>query len=206
MASVATSREPRQAGEPAWDIARLYPNQGRWSEIDYLLLPGNHLVELSHGYVEVLPMPTELHQRIVAFLYEAILTFVRPRDLGMVLFAPLRIKLDPEQIREPDLAFMLKSNASRRSNEYWNGADWVIEVVRDPDRSRDLELKRSEYAKAGIPEYWIVDPKNSQLIVLTLEGNQYAEAGVFKAGGRAESTVVKGFTLDVGEMFAAARR
>jgi Uma2 family endonuclease len=66
-------------------------------------------------------------------------------------------------------------------------------------------MKRSEYAKAGIPEYWIVDPTNSQVTVLTLQGDRYVESGIFKAGDRAESTVVKGFALDVAEMFAAAR-
>jgi Uma2 family endonuclease len=150
-------------------------------------------------------MPTELHQRIVAFLYEAIVAFVRPQGLGMVLFAPLRIRLDPSKIREPDIAFMLKSNAARRTDEYWDRADWVIEVVSSDDRRRDLEIKRFEYARAGIPEYWIVDPMNSQVIVLSLQEDRYVEIGVFNAGERAESSVVKGFVLDVGRMFAAAR-
>jgi Uma2 family endonuclease len=205
MASIAASRQPEVTGEPAWEIAKLFPNQGQWSVQEYLALPGNHLVEFSHGNVEVLPLPTELHQRIVAFLYQAIFTFVQPQGLGMVLFAPLRVRLDPSKIREPDIAFMLKSNAARRSDEYWDGADWVIEVVSNDDRRRDLEIKRFEYARAGIPEYWIVDPMNSQVVVLTLQGDRYVEVGVFHAGQRAASFVVKGFALDVGQMFAAAR-
>jgi len=123
----------------------------------------------------------------------------------MVLFAPLRIRLDPSKVREPDIAFMLKSNAARRTDEYWDGADWVIEVVSNDDRRRDLEIKRFEYARAGIPEYWIVDPMNSQVTVLSLQGDRYIEVGVFNAGERAESSLVKGFVLDVGQMFAAAR-
>jgi Uma2 family endonuclease len=205
MASIAASRQPQITGEPAWEIAKLFPNQGHWSVEEYLALPGNHLVEFSHGNVEVLPMPTQSHQNIVAFLYEAVLTFTRARDLGKVLFAPLRIRLDASKIREPDIAFMLKSNAARRADEYWDGADWVIEVVSNDDRRRDLEIKRFEYSRAGIPEYWIVDPMNSQVIVLSLQGDRYVEIGVFNAGQRAESSVVKGFVLDVGQMFAAAR-
>jgi Uma2 family endonuclease len=205
MASIAASRQTQITGEPAWEIARLFPNQGTWSVEEYLALPGNHLVEFSHGNVEVLSAPTELHQIIVASLYEAIVAFVRPQGLGMVLFAPLRIRLDPSKIREPDIAFMLKSNAARRTDEYWDGADWVIEVLSSDDRRRDLEIKRFEYARAGIPEYWIVDPMNSQVIVLSLQEDRYVEIGVFNAGERAESSVVKGFVLDVGQMFAAAR-
>jgi len=204
MASVAASRPTQLTGEPAWEIAKLFPNQGQWSVEEYLSLPGNHLVEFSHGNVEVLPMPTEMHQRIVAYLYEAILSFVRPINLGLVLFAPLRIRLEPNKIREPDIAFMLKSNASRRTNEFWNGADWVIEVVSNDDRRRDLEMKRFEYARAGIPEYWIVDPLNSQVIVLTLQEDRYVERGTFKPGDHAESSVVNGFSLNVSQMFASA--
>jgi Uma2 family endonuclease len=204
MASIAASRQSQVTGEPTWEIAKLFPNQGHWSVEEYLALPGNHLVEFSHGNVEVLPMPTQAHQNIVAFLYEAILTYVRAADLGKVLFAPLRIRLEPNKIREPDLAFMLKSNAARRTNEFWNGADWVIEVISNDDRRRDLETKRFEYARAGIPEYWIVDPLNSQLIVLTLQEDHYLERGTFKPGEFAESSVVKGFTLDVAQLFASA--
>ena len=33
----------------------------------------------------------------------------------------------------------------------------------DKDRRRDLEIKPSEYAKAGIVEYWIVDPMKQEV-------------------------------------------
>jgi Uma2 family endonuclease len=44
--------------EPAWDIARLFPPQGSWSEDEYLHLPGNHLTEFDHGRIEVLRLDT----------------------------------------------------------------------------------------------------------------------------------------------------
>lgn len=48
---------PARTYEPVWDIAKLFPYQGQWSESDYLKLNGNYFVEFSHGHVEVLPMP-----------------------------------------------------------------------------------------------------------------------------------------------------
>ena len=48
-------------GEPTWDVAQLFPNQGAWSELDYLNLDTSHLVEFSSGVVEYLPMPTIDH-------------------------------------------------------------------------------------------------------------------------------------------------
>ena len=67
----ASSSPPSQAAEPAWEIVELFPPKGEWEEEDYFALPGNRLIELSEGSIEVLPMPTVFHQMIVAFLYEA---------------------------------------------------------------------------------------------------------------------------------------
>src|SRR5215216_1554045 len=78
--------EPDDA-EPVWKIATLFPAQGAWSEEDYLELETNHLIEYSHGYIEVLPMPTELHQDIVLMLYELLKQYVKPRALGKILLA-----------------------------------------------------------------------------------------------------------------------
>jgi hypothetical protein len=52
-----------KAGEPAWRIALFYPEQGGWTETDYLNLDGGPLVEFENGFVEVLDLPTKEHQR-----------------------------------------------------------------------------------------------------------------------------------------------
>jgi Uma2 family endonuclease len=132
------------AGEPTWEIARLFPNQGTWSEQEYLDLKGNWLVEFTDGKVAVLPMPTTTHQLIVAFLYGELLRFITPAKLGMTLFAPLRVRILPRTYREPDIVFMLAANASRILEEFWEGADLVMEVVSDDGRQRDLESKRED--------------------------------------------------------------
>src|SRR5947208_7239106 len=143
---LAKSAEVDKEGEPAWEIARLFPNQGFWSEEDYMALDGNHLVEFSDGYVEVLPMPTTSHQRIVLFLYEMLRAFIIPGKLGEVLVAPLRIKLRPGKFREPDILFMLRQNAGRIGEQFWDRADLLMEVVSKDDRRRDFIINRQEYA------------------------------------------------------------
>ena len=57
----------------------------------------------------------------------------------------------------------------------------MIEVVSDKNRPHDIKTKRVEYAKAGIPEYWIIDPERGQITVLVLKSRQkeYTELGVF---------------------------
>ena len=206
-----TSRDPRIATpaapeppEPAWDVAKLFPEQGQWSELEYLSLNGNRLVEFSHGWIEVLTMPTMAHQLIVLFLYEALKAFVAPRNLGRPLVAPMRIRLWPGKIREPDVIFMLNPHADRMGNEVWEGADLVMEVVSTDDRRRDIETKRFEYARAGIPEYWIVDPLQRRITVLRLVGDRYAVHTESSPGQRAASALLSGFEVEVAAVFAAA--
>jgi len=199
-------RRPDDEPEPAWDVARLFPGQGQWSEDEYLALNGNRLVEFSDGRIEVLPMPTTIHQRIVLYLAGLFLAFVKPGKLGEILIAPLRVRLRPGKFREPDLVFMLARHAARIRNEYWEQPDLVIEVVsgEPEDRRRDLVTKRLEYARARIPEYWIVEPNERRITVLRLRGTKYVVHGRFVEGDRAMSVVLKGFEVDVAAMFAAA--
>ena len=196
---------PKAVPEPAWEIAKIFPYQGSWSEGDYLELDTNHLVELTDGRIEVLPMPTEEHQDLVLYLLQSLLAFVNPRGLGKALMAPLRVRVRPGKIREPDVIFMSASNAYRRSNKIWDGADLVMEVVSNDDRERDYVQKRADYAEGGIREYWIVDPAIRQIFVLQLVDGHYVQNGPFREGDRARSILLNGFELDVSDVFTAAK-
>lgn len=192
-------------GEPVWEVARLYPAQGEWSEEAYLELDkaGNTLIEFTDGYVEMLPMPTVEHQRIVMCMVLALNEFSRPGKLGEVFTAPLPLKLRTRVYREPDIIFVLQQN--RPKGNYPERADLVVEVVSagKANRVRDVNTKRLEYAAAGIPEYWIVDPKDGQITVLKLDGKTYIEHGVFKKGATATSALLNGFSVDVTKALAA---
>ncbi len=185
------------------DLA-LLPLQGLWSVEQYLKLTNqtNHLIEFTDGVIEVLPMPTRDHQVILAFLYELLLLLLRPQG-GKVLFAPLRLQVRPGKFREPDLLVLRNADDPRNQNDYWLGADLVIEIV-SPDRpTRDTEEKPLDYAEAGIPEYWICNPLNATITVLVLEGESYVEHGVFHRGGRATSRLLDGFSVSVDEVLDA---
>jgi Uma2 family endonuclease len=190
--------------EPAWEIAQLFPAQGDWTEDDYLDLDTNRLVEFSHGRVEVLVMPTELHQDLLLWLYEMLKRFVSADKLGKVMLAPRPVQLWPGKFREPDILFMLAENDMRRTQPYWIGADLVMEIISPDDRKRDETDKRREYAQANIPEYWLIDPERKTVVVLWLEGNSYQEHGLFSPGDQATSRLLPGFTVDVNALFAAA--
>lgn len=195
--------ELEKQAEPAWEIALLFPAQGCWSEEEYLALNTNHLVEYSDGRIEVLPMPTDKHQAIVAYLFVILLALTQ-RIGGTVRFSPLRLRLWPRKFREPDLMLLLASHDHLRHDKYWEGADLVMEVVSPDDPERDLVTKRREYAQAGIPEYWIVDPQTETITVLRLDNDAYMEHGRFGRGAVATSATLPDLQVEVGAAFDAA--
>jgi len=200
MSSVpdSTSESP----QVTWDVATLFPLQGQWSETEYLNLTDDlmQLVELTDGHLEILEMPTTSHQQMVLKLVRQLTDFAEPRQLGTALMAPLRVQLRPGLFREPDVVFAMSSQ--RIQDDFWIGADLVMEVVSagEKSRRRDLDQKRREYAEAGIAEYWIVDPLTYTISVLQLDGNHYVDAGVFAQGDRAVSRLLRGFSVSVDEL------
>jgi len=101
---------------------------------------------------------------------------------------------------------MLAGHRDREHEGHWDGADLAMEVVSgDPrDRERDLVAKRRGYARAGISEYWVVDPAEHKILVLTLEGGSYRTHGEFGRGTQTTSVLLPGFAVDVDAVFAAA--
>jgi Uma2 family endonuclease len=185
-------------------VLSLTPIQGLWTEEQYLAMTDHsrRMLEFDDGYIEVLPMPIPEHQKILALLYELFVAFVRPRG-GITLFSPLRVQIRPRKFREPDLVVLLDANDPRQHKRYWLGVDLAVEVVSDDDPERDTKVKRADYAEAGIPEYWIVNPLNDTVTVLALDGAAYTEHGIFHRGERAASQILAGFSVSVDEVLDA---
>ena len=205
-----TAASPRLAGlrvvtPDGCTVADSAALQGLWTQAQYLELTNwsNRLLEFTDGRIEVLPMPTQRHQAVSRFLFLAFHFFVRGIG-GNAFFAPLRLRIREGKFREPDLLLVTDANDPRCRNDYWLGADLVVEVVSPDDPDRDLVDKRQDYAEAGIPEYWIADPAADTLTVLVLADGEYREHGVFRPGEQALSPGLPGFSVDVAEVFAAA--
>jgi Uma2 family endonuclease len=185
-------------------VLELLPTQGGWTEEEYLWLTdrANRPIEFTDGYIEVLPMPTSMHQAILLLLTLKFFQHLDPRG-GKVRFSPLRLRLRSGKFREPDLMVLLDANDPRDHNRHWSWADLVLEVVSPDKPERDLIVKRSDYAETGIPEYLIVNPLNQTIAVLELRGDTYVEHGVFRSGQQATSVLLPDLTIDVDAIFAA---
>jgi Uma2 family endonuclease len=79
-----------------------------------------------------------------------------------------------------------------------------MEVVSpDPkDEERDWKDKRKDYARARIPEYWIIDPQKKRVRVLKLKSKTYRVHGDFGPGTQATSALLPGFAVAVDEVLA----
>lgn len=207
--SAETPPIPRsQRGDWTWELVTEYPRQGEWTEAEYLAREFDGLVEYNDGILEFLPVPTLSHQFLVAYLYQVLVRFAGPRQLGVTAFAPLRVRVGHRRYREPDVVFARKSRVLDL-NRPLEGADLVMEVVSrgDDSHERDFIEKRSDYARAGIAEYWIVDPQSETITVLTLTAGagEYTEHGVFRPGQQATSVLLDGFAVDVTDCFTAGK-
>jgi Uma2 family endonuclease len=182
----------------------LLPDQGAWTEDEYLWLTDhtNRLVEFTNGFLEVLPMPTDRHQAIRGFLFLAFHAFLKPLG-GKVQFSGLRLRLRSGEFREPDLLLLLDAKDVRRQDRYWNGADLVLEVVSKDNPERDLIQKRNEYARAKIPEYWIVNPLTDTILVFQLKETRYRKPAEYDRGSQAMSLLLPGFSVNVDDVFDA---
>lgn len=193
-----------KAGEPAWRIALFYPEQGGWTETDYLNLDGGPLVEFESGFVEVLDLPTKEHQRIVQFLFILLRAFVSANIRGEVFVAPLPVRLSPGRFREPDIVFVDADRGEYKGVP--DGADLVVEVVSAAadGRRRDTQTKVTEYAAAGISEYWIIDPEKETITVNRLVNHAYDSVISFQRGDIASSQRLPGFEVAVDDVLNSA--
>lgn len=136
------------------------------------------------------------HQLIANFLVSLFQHFCETHGAGIVLSAPVVMKLDRSG-REPDVMVLRPEHRERIAPAYVNGpADLVVEVVSPDSRTRDRRDKLREYEQAGIPEYWILDSERTQAMFYSLNSEgKYVPLPV--VNGIVRSRVLDGLWLRV---------
>lgn len=151
------------------------------------------------GEVIVFMPPIELHQLVLGFSFSLLERFVALYQLGVVLQAPFEMKLLDGSSREPDLLFVSREHFDRRTRERLIGpADAVWEILSDSTARYDRHVKFFAYERAGIPEYWMIDPRPGrqkiEVFVLSADG-RYRPLDP-DTNGRYHSMVLPGFWFD----------
>jgi len=147
-----------------------------WTLEEFLrLAPENQRWEFVHGEV-IMHSPASLrHQRIVGWLYRLLQRFCEHHACGEALTGPAALRILPQVVREPDV-FVLPPGPVKEGpgGLILTRPVFVAEVVSPSTRRMDLEDKAREYAQAGIPEYWVLDPDEPALYQHLLEeGGEY---------------------------------
>jgi Uma2 family endonuclease len=155
------------------------------------------LAEWVDGKVVMTSPASAQHQYLAIFLATTLSTYVTIHDLGIVLTGPFQMKL-ARSGREPDVLFVAKEHLARLQPTLLQGpADLVVEIVSDESVACDRGTKFEEYREAGIPEYWLLDPRIEQAEFYHLdERGRYQRAPV-DAAGVYRSRVIPGLWLRV---------
>jgi Uma2 family endonuclease len=158
----------------------------------------NAHVEWANGEAIVHMPPTEPHQQVIWLLSTVLGLFVEMRNLGMVLTAPFELLLPTGTSREPDILFLSREHYDRRGEKRWQGiADLLIEVQSKGTALYDLREKLLDYQRAGIPEYWALDPRprHYSFRPFVLSASWQYEEGALDEDGRYHSIAVPGFWI-----------
>ena len=181
------------------------PPQGQWTYQDLLGLPDDgYRYEIIEGELFVSPPPTIDHQNAVSSLLTAMRAHARSNDLGLVLTAPIGVRLSDEEVTvQPDILFVSRDRATIIGEDVIDGApDLVVEVLSPSNWVYDRGRKQETYRQAGVREYWIVDYRARTVDVLVLEGREYVQRGQYGATETAASETLTGFSITVADIFA----
>ena len=199
---MAQTLEELKAEGKTLEILDLFPTQGKWTEEAYFSLPEtNRIIELSEGRLIITQAPTTEHQEISSRLHLLIGNFVLSNNLGKVCYSPLDVRLWPGTIRQPDIVFMSNEHKDRITERYWGVPDLVMEILSESTEKQDRTEKFYEYGKAGVLEYWIVDPSAQTIEVFVLDQGAYKLLGKWGTDEVAYSKVLAGFQVAVDGVF-----
>jgi Uma2 family endonuclease len=141
----------------------------------FRILPKGTRAEVINNVLYMSPSPIYEHQKLISILFLKIGNHAEIKSLGEVIPSPFDVYLD-EHISavQPDLLFISNKNKGIiKDDGYAHGApDLVIEIL-SKNEERDRTLKKDLYEKAGVKEYFIIDPKTKMTEAFVLKGKKY---------------------------------
>jgi Uma2 family endonuclease len=147
---------------------------GTWTYEDLFSLPDNgRRYEVIEGELYEKPAPSWDHAVTIMNLILMLAPVVQALG-GRVLTAPLDVFFEGADPVQPDIVVLLPESAASGAGRGVEGApDLLIEVLSPSNRGHDVLTKRALYARAGVREYWIVDPESRVVEVPTLDRDAF---------------------------------
>ncbi len=151
------------------------------------------------GEVIVFMAASLRHARMVSFMFTVLVSYLGIRRTGEVISQDFELRTREGAAREPDILVVLHEHRHRfEENRLRGAADVVVEVISPDSVTRDRRDKLAEYATAGVPEYWVVDPREGRAIfeLFVLDQDGYYVSARPDETGRIASTVLPGVWID----------
>lgn len=184
------------------------PKEQRYTYADLLEWDDDVRYELYSGIPVALASPTDIHQSILGELYLQFGNYLKGKKCK-AYFAPFDVRLfeekedhpkDVDTVVQPDLMVVCDQNKVDRHGVH-GAPDLVIEIISNSSRRLDRLTKLNLYQKAGVREYWIVDPDSCVVSVYTLKDGVYRTAAAYGADSSIRVGVLNDCTIDLSTVF-----
>ena len=193
-------------------MAMPQPND-HFTYADALTWDEDDRIELIYGEPVMMAPPSTAHQDIVVDLTAQFRTYLRDKTCR-VYSAPFGVRLfqqegehpeDVDTLVEPDLSIVCDENKLDEAG-YRGAPALIVEVLSTSNQRHDRFVKFRLYQRAGVKEYWIVDPEAKHVQVYTLEEDgQYSSAIVYGAEDKLPVGVLEGLIIDLSWVFPKDR-
>lgn len=180
------------------------PRQGEWTYEMYAALPDDgHLYEVVQGVLMMSPAPEMAHQGIIQRISRYLDEQIFSTNRGLVFTGPADVVLASQKVVQPDVLVLLENHLDRLKENCVEGApDLVVEVISPSSVTYDRLVKHNLYEQAGIPEYWLVKPKEQSIEVFVLELDRYRSLGPFRNEQIVQSRLVPNETIPAAHFFS----
>ena len=141
--------------------------QGEYTLEDYYAWPEDERIELIDGVIYDMAAPTFIHQRFAFHFTYLVQNFISRKGGSCIpMVSPVDVRLDRDNrtMVQPDALILCDKSKIRK----WgiDGApDFILEVLSQSTRKKDLRIKLQKYKNAGVKEYWALDPIDRKLFV-----------------------------------------
>src|SRR5205085_9691629 len=193
------------------------PPQGQWTYADWEGLPGDgNRYEIVDGVLYMTTAPSSFHQWIIKQLVRYIAIPAEDQGLAYGFPAPVGVIMPGCDPVQPDFVVVLASRKSIFRQRRIRGVpDLVVEILSRGTKTYDQQVKLEAYARAGVPEYAIVDPRARILSHYRLEKEallppdggvtgRYAAPHVYGEAEVASFDCLPTISVPVGGLFAGA--
>jgi Uma2 family endonuclease len=158
--------------------------------------------EVIDGELYVTPPPIREHQHSSGQLQGTLWRYLQDNPIGLIYAAPFGVIIDTLTGMQPDLVYVSNERAAILTHDGIEGTpDLVVEILSPSTQSRDLGIKLRRYEAAGVPHYWILDPRARTLVVRDLGRDGYGEPVTYGSGEVFRPTLFPGLEIEVARLW-----